>query len=293
MRVWVLVFLLFLLGCANAPVPRTPFAPAAVYNEVILTRAVAFGGARYSKLRVELSGGEHLRVGEIVRELRVIHGIVDPEVLAYDRLVVSGAYFDRGRVKAQVSDVVTVHGDEVVVTFIVKEGPAFRIGALDIYEDVDGTHVAPLGWSNAVRAGQTFSRVALVEALSALRRAYRDLGYAYVEADAVTSIEGTTIGIRIPVVRGVVATFEHIDISGNLKVPRAMIERELLVQVGDRFSETKLERSRRNLLESAWFVDVAFSTVQGTDPSRIRLSVEVRERASTSYGPVASLALNE
>jgi outer membrane protein insertion porin family len=278
-----------MVACAAKPA-AAPEPPTV--NEISFARPTEYGGKRYKRLRVELSGATQLRAVEIARDLRVMFGSVEPDVLAYDRLIIAAWYYDHGYVTVKVDDVVSTHGDEVIVTFTVREGNAFRIRAIDVFEEVDGKRVAPLGWKNKVRAGDLFQRAVVATALMDIRRAYRDLGYAYVEADPITELhpDSHQLSLRVPITRGPIAYFEKIDVSGNVKVPADAIRKEVLVHIGEPYNETKLEQTKKNLETSAWFETVAIATVPGTSKDKIVVSVEVKERASTSFGEIASLA---
>lgn len=282
---WVL--LASLMACAKPAVAPSP----PTVNEISFKRPVEYGGKRYQRLRIELAGADHLRAGEIVRDLRVMFGVVDPEILEYDRLVLNAWYYDHGFVAVKVSDVVSIHGDEVVVTFTIREGEVYRVRALDVFEDVEGKRAPPLGWKNTVHAGDVFQRAVVIRAMDDVRRAYHDLGYAYVEANPESTVdpEKHEISLRVAIRRGPHTTFEAIDVTGASKIPLAAIRNEIAVHVGEPYSETKLEQTKKNLEASAWFETVAIATFDGSSKDRIRVSIEVKERASTSLGEVASL----
>lgn len=270
------------LGCAHAQPVAPPTAPPS--NDVSLTRPVRYEGLDYRRLRLRFVDAEHLRAGAIAHELQIVHGRVDGDLLHYDELVVLGWYFDHGYVAAKVASTAIGAGDTLTVTFTVVEGSVYRVRSLEVLEG----GAPALGWKPPLQAGDVFSRIALARALDRVRRTYRDLGYAYMTAAPETSIDTTRneLTIRVPVERGPVVTFETIDVVGLHTIALPTVLAQLLVAPGDRYHETKLEDSKKRLLETAWFTRVDLATHQGSTPDKIRLSVEVDERPSSSPGVI-------
>ena len=71
---------------------------------------------------------------------------------------------------------------------------------------------------------------------------------------------------------------EGIDVVGNEKTVRAVIERRLLVKSGDLLDEEKIEESRLRLLNTGFFKSVEFSLRRGSRPGQVLLVIEVEER---------------
>ena len=71
---------------------------------------------------------------------------------------------------------------------------------------------------------------------------------------------------------------EGIDIIGNVKTTRSVIERRLLVGSGDLVDEEKVDESRLRLLNTGFFKRVEMSLRRGSRPGQVLLVVEVEER---------------
>ncbi len=71
---------------------------------------------------------------------------------------------------------------------------------------------------------------------------------------------------------------EGIDLVGNIKTSRTVIERRLLVAPGDLLDEEKLEESRLRLLNTGFFKRVEFSLRRGSRRGQVLLILEVEER---------------
>lgn len=282
MRPFVLAVAVGLLSCTRPPGPA---APAAVEFE----RKTSFEGKLYAGLRVVFEGNAHAPASELARDLDVVHGVVAKEGLARDTLVVQGWYWDHGYVEAEVAHKAQVVSGTVVVTFTVREGAQYRLGALEAYEDVGGARTTPLGWAPSIKPGDVFSRRALRAAIAGVERTYRDLGHAFVEvlADSKIDRERRVVDLKIPVVRGPLVRFHEIRVTGLSTIALGSVLAEVQVKVGDLYSETKLEVSRQRLIDTGWFVRVDFAVVKASKPDEIDVIVEVEERPAGTGAPTA------
>ncbi len=71
---------------------------------------------------------------------------------------------------------------------------------------------------------------------------------------------------------------EGIDVVGNDKTARTVIERRLLVAPGDLLDEDKIEESRLRLLNTGFFRSVEVSLRRGSRPGQVLLVLEIEER---------------
>src|SRR5690606_36457355 len=181
-------------------------------------------------------------------------------------------------------------GIEISIT--INEGPRFRIRQLRVYErGPDGQEVEPVGGRRALRmmvraeTGDYFNRAELLEDLAAIRTMYRDEGFANVEADPETKLDPkrNEVDIIVPIVRGPPARFERIEVCGNTKTRDRVIRRELEVEEGELFSETKLENSRRRVTALGYFERVDIATEQGSEPDKMVVYPEVGERPTGTF----------
>lgn len=283
MRLLVLAAVLALAACTHPAGPATPAA-------VDFDRKTSFEGQLYPGLRVVFQGNDHAPAAELARDLDVVHGVVTKDGLARDAMVVQGWYWDHGYVEVAVTQVARVEQGRVVVTFTVREGVQYRLGALEAYEEIGGARSTPLGWAPTLKPGDVFSRRALRTALSGVERTYRDLGHAFVEVLPVSKIdrERRLVDLSVPVVRGPLVHFHEIRVSGLSKIAPGPVLAEVQVKVGDLYSETKLEVSRQRLIDTGWFLRVDFAVAQAPKADEIDLVIEVAERPEGTGAPTAS-----
>ena len=212
-----------------------------------------------------------------------------------DVLMLNALYYDRGYLSVQVAAPrvdLTPDRTGIEVTLSLVEGPQYRIRRLRIYEvDADGREVEPLGGRRALRemvrakTGDVFKRAELASDLQAVRTLYRDAGYANVEADPETNLdaERELVDVVVPIRRGPLVHIERISVRGNTKTRDKVMRREMEIEEGDLFSETKLEQSRRRIIALGYFERVDFSTEEGSEDDKLRVNIEVVERPTGTF----------
>jgi outer membrane protein insertion porin family len=212
-----------------------------------------------------------------------------------DIAIINALYYDRGYLAVQIHTprvMLTPDRSGIELSISIEEGPRFKIRQFRIYErGSDGREVDPIGGRrklrNLVRAqsGDYFNRAQLLEDLGQVRTLYRDEGYANVAANPETKIIGDSheVDVVVPIERGPIVYFERIEVLGNTKTRDKVIRREMEIREGHKFSETKLERSRRRITALGYFERVDVGTSPGSAPDRINVQVEVGERPTGTF----------
>ncbi len=212
-----------------------------------------------------------------------------------DIAIINALYYDRGFLTVQIHTprvMLTPDRSGIEVSVTIDEGPRFKIRQFRIYErGADGREVEPIGGRRQLRAmvrarsGDWFNRAALLEDLGAVRTLYRDEGYANVEANPETKLIGATneVDVIVPIERGPMVFFDRIEVQGNTKTRDKVIRREMEIVEGEKFSETKLEKSRRRITALGYFERVDVGTSPGTARDRVNVEVEVVERPTGTF----------
>jgi outer membrane protein insertion porin family len=76
---------------------------------------------------------------------------------------------------------------------------------------------------------------------------------------------------------------ERIEIKGNTKTRDKVLRREMEIEEGQLFSETKLEDSRRRITALGYFERVDVSTEAGSAPDKIIINFEIAERPTGTF----------
>jgi outer membrane protein insertion porin family len=217
------------------------------------------------------------------------------DVFERDVMLLSALYYDKGYMNVQVGTprvMLTPDREGIELALVIREGPRFKIRQLKIYErDADGKEVEPLGGRRALRqlvrarSGDYFNRAELVKDLQAIRTLYRDAGYANMEADPETELDPVKreVDIVVPIRRGPLVHVERIEIKGNTKTRDKVLRREMEIEEGQLFSETRLEDSKRRIVALGYFERVDVSTEQGSTPDTININFEVTERPTGTF----------
>lgn len=217
------------------------------------------------------------------------------DVFERDVLMLNALYYDKGYMNVQIGTprvMLTPDREGIEITVIIHEGPRFKIRQLRIYErDADGKEIEPLGGRRALRqlirakSGDYFNRAELIKDLQAIRTLYRDAGYANVEVDPEPELDPVKreVDIVIPIRRGPLVHVERIEIKGNTKTRDKVLRREMEIEEGQLFSETKLETSKQRITALGYFERVDVSTEQGATPESININFEVIERPTGTF----------
>ncbi len=212
-----------------------------------------------------------------------------------DIAIINALYYDRGFLTVQMHTprvMLTPDRSGIEVSITIDEGPRFKIRQLRIYErGADGKEVEPVGGRRRLRkmvraeSGDWFNRAELLEDLGAVRTLYRDEGYANVAANPDTKLNPETneVDVIVPIERGPMVFFDRIEVNGNTKTRDKVIRREMEIVEGEKFSETKLDKSRRRITALGYFERVDIGTSPGSAPDRINVQIEVVERPTGTF----------
>ncbi|HEU4580522.1 MAG TPA: outer membrane protein assembly factor BamA [Polyangiaceae bacterium] len=211
-----------------------------------------------------------------------------------DMAVISALYYDRGYLQVSINTpriMLTPDRNGMELSITIDEGPRYKIRRLRVFErDNEGKEVEPIGGRKKLRgliradSGDYFNRAELLEDLQAVRTLYRDEGYANVLADPETTPDPATqeVDVVVPIQRGPLVHFGRIEVQGNTKTRDKVIRRELEIVEGDKFSESKLERSRRRVTALGYFERVDLTTQNETEDT-VGVMVEVAEKPTGTF----------
>ncbi|MFI5299755.1 MAG: outer membrane protein assembly factor BamA, partial [Polyangiales bacterium] len=217
------------------------------------------------------------------------------DVFERDVLMIQALYSDRGFLTVSVGTprvMLTPDREGIEVTIVVDEGPQYKVKALDVYEvDPDGKEVEPVGGKKklhsllTLKAGDDFNRALLVRDLTAVKTLYHDGGYANVDAEPQTQLDGEKreVTIRVPIKRGVGVHFGRIEVRGNAKTSDQVIRREMTIIEGQPYSETGLETSRRRIMALGYFERVDITPERSGATDALDIFVEVAERPTGTF----------
>ena len=254
--------------------------------------------------RISFIGNDHIPDGDLRDAMQTGNGgffsfgsggAFKQDVFERDVLLLSALYYDKGYLSVQIGTprvMLTNDRSGIDITIVIHEGPRYKVRQLRIYErDNEGHEVEPIGGRRTLRlmlkmqSGDYFNRSELVKELQAVRTLYRDAGYANVEAEPEPELDPVheQVDIVIPIKRGPLVTIERIEVKGNTKTRDKVIRRELVLQEGQLFSESKLDNGKRRVTALGYFDHVDVSTEQGSAPDKIIVNFEVTEKPTGTF----------
>ena len=206
--------------------------------------------------------------------------------LAGDRRRLLRFYRARGYYDAKVTSRVRKKGDEVDVTFVVREGPPTKVAKLEL-AGVDGlpkdaaAKLAPE--SLPLERGEPITEEAYDETRAELGKRLREAGYADAQVEGAVEVDVATRTATVVyrVTPGPRLEFGRVLVSGAVKIPRPTIIETVRDEIpeGARFDESKLAEVQRDLFDMGVFAGVRVSRGP-TDPESGTVPVIVSLRES-------------
>jgi outer membrane protein insertion porin family len=205
-------------------------------------------------------------------------GVLNAEALKTDTERLTAWYYDHGYINVRVDEpTVERREDGLYVTIKIAEGDQFTVGAIgfggDVRPDLD------LLKDLELTSGATFRTSLLRQDILKVTDRYGDVGYAFVNIDPETEVdqEKKTVDVTYKIDQGPQVTIDKILITGNTKTLDKVIRRELKIEEQQRFSGTKLKKSRDALNRLGFFQEVNLTTQRGRSEERLNLQVDVKE----------------
>jgi len=206
--------------------------------------------------QIDFSGASEFQPDVLKRVLRD-QGL--GEGRTFDRSVLEAAeqelkrqYLSRGKYAAEVQTTVTpLERNRVAINFAISEGDAAKIKAINIVgasafaesELLDLFVLRTSGWLTWYTKLDQYSRQRLTGDLEALRSYYQNQGYLDFNIDS-TQVSITPdrrdIYVTVNVSEGGKYTVSDVQLSGETLVPRAELEKLILIKPGDVFSRQQL-----------------------------------------------------
>ncbi|MCU0802607.1 MAG: outer membrane protein assembly factor BamA [Rhodobacteraceae bacterium] len=225
------------------------------------------------------------------------------ERLELDKQLLRDFYLSRGYVDFQVIDAsaeVTPERDATFVTFSVREGRPFKIGAVTTVSEIEGVDAAAYDEVVRLRSGVTYSpalienNIARMEAV-ALRQG---LNFVTIEPRITRNDRNQTLDVTFALVRGEKVFVERIDIEGNTTTLDQVIRRQFRTVEGDPLNPREVRRAAERIRALGFFANAAVEAEPGSGPDQVVVNVDVEEQPTgslsfgVSYGANSGVAFN-
>jgi len=200
---------------------------------------------------------------------------------------ITAFYYDKGFVQVKVKrPVVRLSRDKkfLFITIAIEEGPQFNVGLVDLQGDFLRPKEEYLN-EVKLKPNERFSFGTMRTDMEWMRREYMDSGYAYVNINPLTRVreDELEVDVTYDLQKGSQVQIGRIDVVGNSKTRDKVIRRELAIQEGELFSQTKIEDSKRKVTRLGFFERVEINTKRVERGDTIDLEVVVAERPTGTF----------
>ncbi len=219
------------------------------------------------------------------------------ERLEVDKQVLADFYLSRGYIDFQVLDAsaeVSRERDATFVTFTVREGLPYTIGATSTVSEVEGIDAGEFEAVQKIRAGQTYSPSLIENNIARMENlaVKKGLNFIRVEPRITRNDRDQSVDIEFAIVKGERIFVERIDIEGNATTLDQVIRREFRTVEGDPFNPRAIRQSAERIRALGFFSDAQVNAEQGTGPDQVVVNVDVEEQPTGSLGFGLSYAVS-
>jgi len=188
-------------------------------------------------------------------------------------------YKNDGFLEAQIiSDSVYLNTDStgLIIDIEIDEGEQFLVG--DVYFR-NNSVISSYTLSRAItlRKGKPFSAIEFQQTQAMVGNVYRNEGYLWSQLTPSYRYRADSVDVIFDIVEGNPAIVRKIDITGNDKTREQVIRRELTIYPGQKYSQSLMERSIREVRQLNYFDNVVPDIAPNNDGS-IDLIFDVVEK---------------
>jgi translocation and assembly module TamA len=170
------------------------------------------------------------------------------------------------------------------VTIAVEPGQLYRLRKISIDGEVSESERAALG----LEPGAPANGIEVLDAQARLLSALQEHGYAFATVDAPVAYEDPVefaLDVTFKVSRGESVVIGEIGITGLKRIQEGFVRKRLLLQSGERYSPSKIEKARRDLLGLGVFSGVTIRTGDRPDASdHVGVIIDLQEHLRHSLG---------
>ncbi len=213
------------------------------------------------------------------------------ERISLDKRLLTDFYRSRGYVDFEIYDVnaeLSEEKDAFFISYNIKEGPRFEIGAVELFSSISGFDSSRFNKFLTIKKGQAYSPVNVQNNVSRLEEKLRLEGYDFIRVKPVISrdIQELTLDVEFVLEKGERVFIERIDIAGNTATFDRVVRRQFFVVEGDPFNPNEIKAASERIMSLGLFSDSAVNVLPGRTKSDVIIDVEVIEQptGTLSFG---------
>ena len=212
-------------------------------------------------------------------------GVLKKDVLAQDAAKIGVFYQNNGFIEVKVGEpVVEQKEDELVITFVVEEGPRFRVGTVDVQGDLLESKEQLIARLK-IREEEFLNRQVLRTDNLMLTDLYAEQGYAFAEVrPRVDKAEDSKrVDIVLDIDQGPLVYFNRVEIQGNTRTRDNVIRRDLSVKEGGLFDSKAIRESTEDLQRLDFFEEVSITPQPTLKEDQMDVLVDVKEKSTGQF----------
>ncbi len=234
--------------------------------------------------------------------------VYDPDKIASDQELIRRFYLKNGYADFRITGADVRYAPEgkgYDVTITVDEGRQYRVGRVDVENQLPDVNRAELLKAVRLNSGEVYNGDLVEKSVEAMTRVVARYGYAFASARprAERVPEDATINLAFVIEEGPRVYIERINIRGNTRTRDFVIRREFPIGEGDAYNRVLMDRAERRLNSLGYFKRVRITNEPGSSPDRVVINVEVEDQStgafsvaggySTLDGIIAEVAVSE
>ncbi len=210
-------------------------------------------------------------------------GSFKQEAFDQDLQVMKYIYWNEGFLQVKIDrPLVTVTPDKksIYITYHIEEGDQYSVGDIDFSGDLLFPK-SELMESIKIKDNGLFSVEVMRKDITDLQAKYGDLGYAF--ANVIPRYNFRDSDKKVDLVfefeKGSKVYFGDISVTGNTKTRDKVLRRELKIEEGELYNETRKRQSLENIQRLGFFEEVNFKTSTPPEkPDQLNIEIVVKER---------------
>ncbi len=196
-------------------------------------------------------------------------------------------YQDAGYLDAKVEStrlMLTPNKDGFYLSLSIYEGEVFTVSAIELTGDVTPSKEALMDVIK-LKQGELYSLTKLRESIQAMTEKVGDEGYAFANITPMfhRNLENNTVVIEFDIEKGREVYVERVEIQGHSKTQEHVIRRELRQAEGERYSASKIRRSKERLQRISYLSKSKISTPRGKAANTVDMKLDIEEGKSGSF----------
>ncbi|ALI54456.1 outer membrane protein assembly factor BamA [Celeribacter marinus] len=222
----------------------------------------------------------------------------DEERIGFDKRVLTDFYTSRGYVDFSVLSANAEFSRERnahFVTFSVREGQSYDFANTTIVSQIDGVDAADYQRAMNLRAGQTYSPVAIENVISRIEKMAQDKGVDFVRVEPrVTRHErDLTLDVEFVLSKGPRVFVERIDIEGNATTLDRIVRRQFRIVEGDPFNPREIREAASRIRALNFFSNADVNAREGSSADQVVVDVNVDEAPTGSFSFGANYSVSD